>query len=97
MEKAQNYVWGGDTAQNVSQKGGTLHILSELIRDNWGGHHTSKFDHMFILGWGHRTKLQTLAVGRVGGWSGFAKNNATPGLQKRVELPNTRYSNLEPS
>ena len=23
---------------------------------------------MFILGWGHRTKFQTLAVGRVGGW-----------------------------
>ena len=55
MAKAQNYVGGGDTAQNVSQKGGTLHILSEQ-RDNRGGHRTSKFDHM-LLGWGHRTKF----------------------------------------
>ena len=46
---------------------------------NWeGGHRTPKFDHMFILGWGHRTKFQTLAVGRVGGWVGSSKNNATP-------------------
>ena len=36
VAKAQNYVGGGDTAQNVSQKGGTLHILSEQ-RDNRGG------------------------------------------------------------
>ena len=35
VAKAQNYV-GGDTAQNVSQKGGTLHILSEQ-RDKRGG------------------------------------------------------------
>ena len=56
MAKAQNYVRvGGDTAQNVSQKGGTLHILSEQSDNREGGHRTSKFDHMFILGWGHRT------------------------------------------
>ena len=30
-----------------------------------GGHRTWKYYHMFILGWGHRTKFQTLAVGRV--------------------------------
>ena len=58
-------------------------VLSVAKAQNYvggGGHRTSKFDHMFILGWGHRTKFQTLAVGRVGGWSGFAKNNATPWL-----------------
>ena len=48
---------------------GTLHILSEQGYDR-GGHHTTKVDHMFILGWGHRTKFQTSAVGRVGGWVG---------------------------
>ena len=48
------------------RRGRTLHILSEQ-RDNRGGDRTSKFDHMFILGWGHHTKFQTLAVGRVGG------------------------------
>ena len=27
----------------------------------------SKFNHIFTVGWGHRTQFQTLAVGRVGG------------------------------
>ena len=58
---------GGGTPhrKNVNWEGGTQHI---------------KFGHMFILGWGHRSKFQTLAVGRVGGWSGSSKNNATPWL-----------------
>ena len=34
--------------------GGTPHILPEQV-DKRGGHRTSKFGHMFILGWGHRT------------------------------------------
>ena len=39
-----------------------------------GGHNTLKFDQLFTLGWGHRTKYQTFAVqenpyGRwPGGW-----------------------------
>ena len=48
----------------------TPHILS-VHGDNKWGHHTSKFDHMFILGWGHCTKFQTLAVGRVDGSVGY--------------------------
>ena len=62
-------------------RGGTPHphILSEQGY-NMGGHPTSKYDHMFLLGWGNRTKFQTLAVGRVGGWPGYNKNNATPWL-----------------
>ena len=39
-------------AQNLM--GGTPHILPEQV-DKRGGHSTSKFGHMFILGWGHRT------------------------------------------
>ena len=60
---------GGDTAQKKCKPGGTPHILPEQ-GDKRGGHRTSKFGHMFILGWGHRTQFQTLAVGRVGGWIG---------------------------
>ena len=73
--------WGHHTIlkENISWEGGTPHILYEQ-GDNRGRHRTSKFYHMFILGWGHRAKFQTLAVSRVGGWSGFAKNNATPWL-----------------
>ena len=67
VEKAQNYIWGGDTAQKKCELGGgTPHILPEQC-DKRGGHRTSKFGHMLILGWGHRTQFQTLAVGRVGG------------------------------
>ena len=48
------------------------------------GGDTSKFDHIFIVGWGHRTTFQTLAIGRVGvwvgGWSGYLKNDAIPWL-----------------
>ena len=47
--------------------GGTPHILPEQ-GDKRGGHRTSKFGHMFILRWGHRTKFQKLAVGRMAGW-----------------------------
>ena len=57
VAKAQNYIF----------LGGIPYILSEQGY-NRGGHRTSKFDHMFILGWGHRTQFQTLAVGRVAGW-----------------------------
>ena len=32
----------------------------------WG--HRTILRVMFILGWGNRTKFQTLAVGRVDGW-----------------------------
>ena len=66
-------------SKNVNQEGGTPHILPEQV-DKRGGHRTSKFGHMFKLGWGHRTQFQTLAVGRVGGWPGSSKNNATPWL-----------------
>ena len=60
---------GGGTPhrKNVNREGGTPHMLPEQV-DKRGGHRTSKFGHMFILGWGHGTKFQTLAVGRVGGW-----------------------------
>ena len=73
---------GGDTAQkNVNREGGTPHILPEQVDKRGGhrtskfahmfilgwGHRTSKFGHMFILGWGHHTKFQILAVGRVAG------------------------------
>ena len=57
VAKAQNYIWGGgDTAQKKYNPGGggTPHILPEQ-GDKRGGHRTSKFDGMFILGWGHRT------------------------------------------
>ena len=55
VAKAQNYIGGGDTAQKKCKPGGgTPHILPEQV-DKRGGHHTSKFGHMFILGWGHRT------------------------------------------
>ena len=53
--------------KNVNQEGGILHILPEQGNKR-GGHRTSKFRHMFMLVRGHRTKFQTLAVGRVGGW-----------------------------
>ena len=39
-------------------KGGTPHRKNVYL---------IKYDHLFILGWGHRTQFQTLAVGRVGG------------------------------
>ena len=38
---------------------------------------------MLMLGWGHRTKYQKLAVGQVAGWvagPGYDKNNATSWL-----------------
>ena len=57
MTKAQNYMGGeGGTPhrKNVTHEGGTPHILPEQ-GDKRVGHRTSKFDHMFILGWGHRT------------------------------------------
>ena len=58
---------GGPHRKNVNREGGgTPHILPEL-GDKKGGHRTSKFGLMFLLGWGHRTKFQTFGVGRVGG------------------------------
>ena len=71
VAKAQNCIGGGDTTQKKCKQGegGTPHILPEQ-GDKRGGHCTSKFGHMFILGWGHHTNFQTLAVGRVGGWLG---------------------------
>ena len=53
VAKAQNYIGGGggDTAQkNVNWEGGTPHILPKQ-GDKCGGHRTSTFDHMFLLGW----------------------------------------------
>ena len=79
VSKAQNYMGGPSHRKNVNQGGWAPHILLEQ-GDKRGGHCTSKFGHMFILGWGHRTKFQALAVGRVGGWPGYDKNNATPWL-----------------
>ena len=68
MEKAQNYIWGGTPhRKNMNLEGGTPHILPEQC-DKRGGHRTSKCGHMLILGWGHHTQFQTLAVGRVCGW-----------------------------
>ena len=52
-------------------RGGTPHILYLLnMGTKRGEHRTSKFGHTFIVRWGHRTKFQILAVGRVGGWMG---------------------------
>ena len=66
--KAENFVRRKTQhGKNLFQEEGTPHILSEQ-GDKMGGHHTSKFDHMFILGWGHHTKFEKLALGRVGGW-----------------------------
>ena len=53
---------GGDTAQKKCIPG-----IYFLNRRTIGGTPHIKYDHMFILGWGHRTQFQTLAVGRVGG------------------------------
>ena len=62
-------MWGGDTIQNLYQKGGTLHILSEQ-RDNRGGD-TAHQNLITCSYWGGDTAhFQTLAVGRVGGWIG---------------------------
>ena len=45
------------------QEGGTI-IGGKTAPKNrgtiWGGHRTSKFYHIFPLGWGHHTKYQTL-------------------------------------
>ena len=48
VAKTQNYM--------VNWEGGTQHIFPEQ-GDKMGEHRTSKFDHMFIIGWGHRTKF----------------------------------------
>ena len=60
MAKAQNYVGEGGTPHRMyPRRGGqcTYYLDRGTI-----------FDHMFIMGWGHHTKFQTLAVGRVAGW-----------------------------
>ena len=53
----------------IEGEGGKLH---RKMYSRGGGHctyflnrETSKIDHMLILGWGHHTKFQTLALSRV--------------------------------
>ena len=49
VAKAQNYNGGGTPhRKNLNREGGTPHILPEQV-DKRGGHHTSKFGHMFIV------------------------------------------------
>ena len=61
-ERHELFAGLGTTQKNVNWEGETPHILPK--QGNKMG--------------GHRTKFQTLAVGRLGGWLGSFKNNATP-------------------
>ena len=52
----------------------------------------------FIQGWGHRTKFQTLAVDRVGGWVGYeiARFSARLRIQDRAECGNILQLSVHP-
>ena len=57
VAKAQNYIGeegGTPHRKKATREGWTPHMLPEQ-GDKREGHRTSKFDHMFILGWGHCT------------------------------------------